>query len=249
MTDYLRAFFSFGVSVSAVWLALFIFKKIWISRFPAEIPTKQKTHNEKDNYHRLSTLRQLWQVFIPLWREFDAQYWVQNVGLDAYSYIYFQREILKMLMIFGIFSLSVYVPFVLWLKDIEVDTGAAETDSIMHSLFLYFFTIYCVFTMFKIRRGLKQQILLRNQWQSTSGFDIQNFMMRSVHVKGVLPEDRRAEFLRAEIEQYLDNTGGGKVLSIVNVPDFAEIIDLENQRNRLENAQRLLDANEPYMRR
>ena len=59
---------------------------------------------------------------------------------------------------------------------------------------------------------------------------------QSVHVRGAFPEDRRGELLLAEIEAFLEASGNGKILATVIIPDFVEIVDLENERKRIDDA-------------
>lgn len=254
MIDYLRLFFTVGLSAGIISASLYVFRRIWISKFPAEIPKKVKTGDARQDFIYLSTLKQIKSNFIPVWKELDPKYWIENIGLDGYAYLYFQRKIISMFAVFGIFCIVMYMPLKFWISNMESDEtelkifNVEELDSIMHSIFLYFFVIYCITVMFHIRKHLKAQILLHNLNQ-TGDFNIDTYKMRTAHVKGVFPEDRRGELVRMEIEQFLENTGGGKIVSMVNAPDFAEIMDLENERHRVENAQRLFDANEPPIRR
>ncbi len=63
-----------------------------------------------------------------------------------------------------------------------------------------------------------------------------------MHVRGLLPGDRRGDMLRNEINMMLEPVQGA-VLDVVVIPDFQKLIDLETERKELEDLHNMVNAN------
>jgi hypothetical protein len=168
---------------------------------------------------------------------------------------------LKMFTLFGITSLCVLGPFYLWSQwklanvadDDEFDEGTLkeyldESTSILNVVLLYFFSIYCIFTLFRIKTHVKAQMVIT--YHNSKGiYEFEKLNTQCVHVRGMFPEDRRGDLVKEELEAFLEYNGGGKILSLKIIPDFVEIVELENEMKTLNDARRLYAANEPAVRR
>jgi hypothetical protein len=244
-------------------ISLYGFDRIWLKQHHGDIPSTEDssiTTSIRNGNQQVKSFRELIKVFGPILWEFDTKYWIKNIGLDGYSYLYFQREMLKMFILFGISSSAVLIPFKIWSSiklsnlssehgdDIDTVYYINEMSSILNCLLVYFFSIYCIFTMFKIKRHVRGQLVLKHH-NKTEHNEWEKLNAQSVHVRGMFPEDRRAELLMAEIEAFLEYKGGGRVLSLKVIPDFVEIVDLENERREVDDAHKLYTANEPAVRR
>ncbi len=64
---------------------------------------------------------------------------------------------------------------------------------------------------------------------------------RTLHVRGLLPKDRRGDMLRNELDLILREKGG-KVLDVVVIPDFQGLFDLEIEKKELEDLHILVSA-------
>lgn len=64
---------------------------------------------------------------------------------------------------------------------------------------------------------------------------------RTLHVRGLLPKDRRGDMLKNELNLIL-RENGGKVLDVVVIPDFQSLFDLEVEKKELEDLHMLVGA-------
>lgn len=245
------------LSTVIITIGLLAFRWIWLSKYPAEIPNPDKGPG-LNRPLAAKNLTEFLRRFVPIWWNFDENYWLENLGLDGYSYVYYQRSILRMLLAFGLFLCAVYVPFHSFFDSMKTDPkrkkylNVEEIDSISHCIFCYFFCLFAAYTMFSIRRHLRRQSVKLNQMEfdknNPNTFELRSLRLKSLHIKGCFPEDRRGELLQEEIGRYLE-MAGGRIVSLIIVPDLGDLLSLENKRKRLENQQRLFVANEPLVRK
>ena len=58
--------------------------------------------------------------------------------------------------------------------------------------------------------------------------DFEWLKTRTLHVRGIAPHDRKGESLIKRLDNAL-KSNGGKVVAIINIPDFSTIFELENK--------------------
>src|SRR5258708_5411252 len=88
-------------------LALLGLHYVWLKQHNSDVPKPNSGDllNPRDqNISKLKSFRDLINIYLPILWEFDVNYWLKNVGLDGYTYLYFQREMLKMFILFGFSS-------------------------------------------------------------------------------------------------------------------------------------------------
>jgi len=71
--------------------------------------------------------------------------------------------------------------------------------------------------------------------------DFEWLKARTLHVKGLLPKDRRGDMLRNEMNMMLEPIKG-KVLDVVVIPNFQKLFDLETEKKELEDLHHLVNA-------
>ena len=100
MWNFVTIIFTIIISLLAICLAMSLFNYIWVKSNFVEIPIDIQDSDERSKRIQktltMKSLSELISTFLPIWRDLDPKYCISNVGLDAYSYIYYQREILKM---------------------------------------------------------------------------------------------------------------------------------------------------------
>ena len=177
-----------------------------------------------------------------------------NCGLDAYLYLYFQRQMMKL--IGTIFTLSIVTSFgfnlyIAYLGDF-VDYNDFFTKVLMGnkdlitnnpsmiyailSVIISFFTLKTVFRMKAEAKRVfsltqKQASLVGSKSQSNSpqkngqnedrvlAENIEWLKQRTIHVKGLLPNDRKGELLERMIGNHLVHSSG-KILGLIIVPNY-----------------------------
>ena len=81
-----------------------------------------------------------------------------------------------------------------------------------------------IFTMLTIRAVQKTRADAKIAYQfsfndMSKSSDHEWLKARTVHVKGIAKEDRRGDFMKKKLEEFL-KPSGGKILGIMMVPDF-----------------------------
>lgn len=259
------AFGTFGAS-------LFGLQYLWLKPYSADIPAESTASHRRlmrtrslneDEYTKVKNLPEMLKAYLPLILRLEPKYWTHNIGLDGYAYLYYQKELIKILVMLGIVSIVVLIPASSWFESMQSETQSVdgtiesyqsnkeyylELRSIIDCMLVYFFSLYTIYTMFKIKDHIKEELIAQKTKRMQNN-EYEGLRERSVHIKGVFPEDRKGELLCHEIGSYLDSIGTGRIVSCIIVPDFVKIMGLENDRKRVDDAQKLFVANEPAVRR
>ena len=260
------------ISFGTFGCSLYGLHRFWLKPHHSDIPvwTAKSSRSasikksDPEDYKSVKSLRELIKVYIPLILDLDSGYWIKNVGLEGYTYLYFQKTLIKLLVVIGIASCLVIIPSKIFIggeskvlkSTVSITIEAYEEElhyfgelrSIFDVLLLYFVSLYSIYVMFGVKDHVKSHILEYNITKS-EWHNYERLKARSVHVRGVFVEDRSGEALHHEISSFLDMSIGGRIVSMLVVPDFINMVDLENSRKRVENAHKLYLANEPAVRR
>lgn len=272
--DLLSVIFAIIVSFGTFGASLYALDRFWLKVHHCVVPLdKQKTDRElhskregDEETRTVKTLHEMLETYLPLIIDLDSEYWIKQIGVDGYTYLYFQKQLIKILVIFGILSCLVLIPVTIWYGGIDIlqhendltwQTHKAEIRyyqelrSIIDCLLVCFLTFYIIYTMFEIKKHIRKLISEQKKSRSAQS-SIEKLKARSVHVRGVFPEDRRGEVLCNEVRDFLEVKAQGrpgKIVASIIVHDFVRIVELENDRKRVDNAHKLLTANEPAVRR
>jgi len=271
MEDFFSILFSIIISLGTFTASLFALHYFWLKPHSAQIPSneeqpsstlKSRIRNE-DITTTVKSLKEMLYVYLPLITNLDTKYWVKNIGLDGYIYLYFQRQLIKMVILFLIVYCLFVIPVSFWYGKINVpqdptefilETSNArakyhqELRSIIDCFLVYFISLYSIYTMFGIKKHVKDIIYEQNNSKDDRE-EFARMKARSVHVTGVFPEDRRGELLISEINSFLDMNGGGRIDSSIIIHDFMKIVELENKRKSVDSAHKLYTADEPSVKR
>ena len=94
-----------------------------------------------------------------------------------------------------------------------------------HALLTVGFTVLTFHTVFEMREEAKKLYKEQSQ-EKCKQQDIEWLRARTLHVRGLLPKDRRGDMLRTEINLILKPING-RILDVVVIPDFQNLFDLE----------------------
>lgn len=84
----------------------------------------------------------------------------------------------------------------------------------------------------------------RMQLERSKTRDFEWLKTRTLHVRGIAPHDRKGESLIKRLDSAL-KLNGGKVVAIINIPDFSTILELENQKFDIEDLLKIPPSKEP----
>lgn len=159
-------------------------------------------------------------------------YWITHTGTDGYLYLLFQRRFLKLLLYFSAISLLISVP-------INITSGVGDEHTSyedwfdmttlnnkelsnikgwVHVILVLVFTLLTIRAVQKTRRDARIAYQFYHR-EMSKNHDNEWLKARTVHVKGIPPEDRSGNQLRAVLERVLAPSGG-HVLGLILVPDF-----------------------------
>ena len=261
--ELLSILFAIIISFGTFGASLYGLHLFWLKPYGSEIPNKNhpKLSVSEDNnanngkFTRVSGLSETLKAYIPLITNLDTKYWISNVGIDGYTYLFYQRELMRALVIFGLVACIIWIPITIWNGKIEVVPNPnhssievhnetlrerQELRSIIDCILVYFFSLYTAYVMFHMKKHVRKILLEFKQDPENEQNKYEFLKSRSVHVRGLFPEDRKGIILVSEINSFLDMSSGGRIVSTLIIPDFLKIVDLENNRKRIDNAHKPL---------
>lgn len=177
-----------------------------------------------------------WDFYKKIMAAFNTEYLTLNCGIDAYIYMLFQRKMMKLMLFYALLSLLFAIPINIvssssseeWFERMTLNNKELDTLSAwVHGSLMIIFTIATIYTFYELKleaRSVYAEVQLKRS--RTKNFEW--LKTRTVHVRGLAPNDRKGEALIKKINKELELIGG-KVLTIINIPDFSTILDLENK--------------------
>ena len=163
-------------------------------------------------------------------------YWITHCGTDGYLYLLFQRRFLKLLLYFSVISLLVSVPinatsgtsYEDWFERTTLNNKElSNVKGWLHVILVLVFTLLTIRAVQKTRKDSRIAYQFYHREMSKKR-DHEWLKARTVHVKGIPPEDRTGNNLKAVLERVIAPTGG-QVLAVMLVPDFVNQLILEGK--------------------
>lgn len=148
-----------------------------------------------------SSFKVFWEFYYRILKSFKADYWTLNCGLDAYLYLLFQRKLLKLMIFFFVLSMLVSVPTNIfqssnteqWFEQTSLSNKNLTVFTCwIHTMLITIFTmavLRMVFSMKNEARKIFSKILLNRSHTKNTDW----LKGRTVHVRGLLPHDRRGK--------------------------------------------------------
>jgi hypothetical protein len=187
--------------------------------------------------------------------ELDPDYWIKNCGLDGYCYLYSIRSILRLLVLFLgeylVISLvfTIKYPDVIDLHLFNLKTSYIDFSNkiviIEQTVYIFVYTVTLVITLLTMINHVRKIYLKRLE----DIISIKNLQARSLHIRGMIPEDIKGEVLKKQLDEYFSDQGSGKILTIKIIPNYAGLLSREVKRKELRLMWRLLQANDKVLKR
>lgn len=187
---------------------------------------------------------------------FNTEYITLNCGLDAYIYLLFQRKMMKLMLFYAVLSLVFAIPINIvsstsgeeWFEKMTLNNKELTALSCwVHTILLIVFSAATMYTFYQMKHEART-IYVRMQLENSKTKDHEWLKTRTVHVRGLAPNDRKGEALVKKLNKELEIIGG-KVLGIINIPDFSKILDLENKKYDIEDLLKIPPAKEPLAKK
>ena len=149
----------------------------------------------------------LYEFFHKMVSKFDRNYWATQCGQDAYLYLLFQRRLIRLALIMAVASMIVSLSVNLfgssdqqeWFERSSLNNKAlTPISSWAHSGLALLFTILTFFTVFDLREEARE-LYKENQKEKCKVKDYEWLKARTLHIRGLLPKDRRGDMLKNEL--------------------------------------------------
>lgn len=240
-----------GNNFEAIWIVLFfnllifgiaclISRIIWINGVGLEIPIDKKFYDvdfkKKRVFWSTSSFKVFWDFYIKIMTAFNTEYLTLNWGIDAYIYMLFQRKMMKLMLFYAVLSLLFAIPINVvsstngeeWFERMTLNNKELDTLSWwVHGILMIIFTIATIYTFYELKLEARK-VYAEVQLKRSRTKNFEWLKTRTVHVRGLAPNDRKGEALIKKLNKELELIGG-KVLTIINIPDFSSILELENK--------------------
>ena len=227
-------------------VAVILWKFFWLKPIGVEIPIdRQFFEDRRPVFYATRSFSIFWSFFSRTLRQFNRDYWSLHVGLDGFLYLLFQRALLKLMLVFALVSLLVSMP----INYIETDDSShalsnwferttlnnkplTSLSSWIHVGLVGFYTMITLLTILSVRQEAKG-IFVRVQIQKSKKHDHEWLKAHTLHVRGLLPQDKRGEHLKTMLNEVL-GPFSGRVVDLINIPNFEELLELEGTKQDLE---------------
>jgi hypothetical protein len=228
----------FNLLIFFIWW--FISRVVWINQIGVEIPIDRKFYDvefkKKRVYCSTSSFSVFWDFYIKIMTAFNAEYFTLNWGIDAYIYMLFQRKMMKLMLFYAVLSLIFAIPINIvssssgeeWFEKMTINNKELTYLSWWtHTFLMIVFTMATLYTFYELKVEARN-IYAEVQLKRSRTKDFEWLKTRTVHVRGLAPNDRKGESLIRKLNKELELIGG-KVIAIINIPDFSKILELENK--------------------
>ncbi len=153
----------FGVClecITIVFIGFYLFKKLWLQKKRyIFIPTDKKMFPNQIQDIKIDDIQKGIVIFLKLLYKLDANYWISKCGFEAYTYLYYLRTIMMVLIIFILISFSINVPYAVIFLNQDWYSSFSMINHSFHAnfqiFFVYVFAIIFLFSMLKMRYCLK----------------------------------------------------------------------------------------------
>ena len=191
------------------------------------------------------------QIFLQL----DPEYWISICGTDIYCYLFCQRQIMSFCfyMLAVNFGVKLYTSLFYESRDWKIlDTNVEETE-LEHNFMLgqqmVMITTFTILLIIKIVKMIDHFGKVSfSYYNKVDTIDLKSLQMRTLHIKGIVPEDTKADILMEKIENYLKDING-KILAMKIIPNYANLVTLETKRRDLTVLHRLFNVYGPSLKR
>ena len=186
-------------------IGLVVWHWLWVRDLGVEIPIdrdfKIASLNQRHLYYKTRTFSILADFFKNILLKFDCLYFSLHTGLDGYLYLLSQRHMLKLSAFIATCSVLISMPFRLFNHELNTDElqrsalSNKELDgfaSWVHTLLVIAFTLVSFYLIF----DFQDEVIMayaRTQDEKIRKYTHEPLKACTVHVRGVLPQDRRGD--------------------------------------------------------
>ena len=135
-----------------------------------------------------------------------------------------------------------------WFEKMTLNNKELNTLSAwVHALLVIIFTIASIYTFYSIKEEARI-IYAKMQLERSKTKDSEWLKTRTVHIRGIPPHDRKGYSIVKKLNRQLKFIGG-KVLAIINIPDFEQFFELELQKLQYDDLIKKPYKREPFFKR
>lgn len=241
-------------------LCVYITFQIWIKKYGCEIPIENSIphKNVKKHYGRNAlffctrSFQILFETFANIIKKFDPHYWIHYCGMDSYVYLYFQRTLIKALILISLITLVVSIPINLFYENERNSSWFVranlhsnynnEFSAWMQVTLITIFSIILFGFLTQVKKNLKSEFL-REFMEKSSKQNTEWLKMRTVHIVGIPQKDRKGTLITSMLNQFLRKYNGS-VLEVVIIPDIHNQFYYEMKKEQLKDIAKLISSNQ-----
>jgi hypothetical protein len=163
---------------------------------------------------------------------------------------------MKLMLFYAVLSLIFAIPINIvssssgeeWFEKMTMNNKELTSLSCwVHTILMVVFSTATMYSFYQMKIEARTAYA-KMQLERSKTKDYEWLKSRTVHVRGLAPNDRRGEMLIRKLNKELEIIGG-KVLAIINIPDFSKILDLENEKFDVEDLLKIPASKEPLAKK
>lgn len=254
-------------------LALIIFSCIWVKNnslkfvkghytFPNlyyddEI-SRTQNFDVSSNIVATSSLKSYFRVMLTILCKLDEEYWLDNVGFEAYSYAFLLLKMSRVCALYGLFYGLFYFLIYLMIYFQEGSDMKMEIKLLtqkyhpLNALFsatnMLVITVLTIFMIVDTRRTLSHQYYLHMTKKPNTLKNALNWLqLRTIEVENTRKIfDMNPRTLTGFVKQNLTKLNvNSRIYSTIIVPDMAALTKLEVKKRSLQDLKTILDGHSP----
>ena len=243
---------------TAILMAVFfLWYFIWLKPGYCSFPTGKYNFQRllHDTTYRPTYFSDFCMKYGYIFFQLDPDYWIAMCGTDIYCYLFCQRQIISvcLYMLAINFGVKIYTSLFYESQDWGLFSTTVNEASLKQNLMfaqqMIMISAFTVILSVKIIRMIDHFGKVSfNYYNKMDTIELKSLQMRTLHIRGIVPEDTRAEILMEYIEEYLQRING-KMLATKIIPNYAELVKLETKRRDLSLLYRLFNVCRPQFRK
>lgn len=231
MSDFNVGSFFITIGFYFIWIifVLLIWNFIWLKPFPLILPNPQLGNPSIE----ISNIFQgFGYIYSLLFGNFSSEFWIQNCGFEAFSYIAFLRKMLSLVSIFFLLSFLFGLPYTLGYSGGDILNSFNLGDDIYKLYFQMFFLLAFSSMYFHSLKSLKQFLFSTYHDYKTKNSHIFKLQDKTLRLKGLL-KLYDTELLREKLREVLPQNEKGSIAQCLIIPNTSNLLDLECERQAL----------------
>lgn len=242
--------FSFFLNVGFVVFSVAFLCQVWIKNYGVEFPNPgfqvDGAQLPNGSYTSKRPLKVLIAYCRLIW-SLDPNYWVSNVGLDGYSYLYYLRCMMGLNVVLLFIALALNIPLLLtnsedgtivYVNTLNNSTLAEEFVRVFH---VFLVSVVILYVIVSIRNHINM-MYFKFYYKQNKNKNVGFLQLRTVMIQGLDPSDIMGKQLKKRLTAVLnagEDTDSIEILGMAVVPNYKELMALEIDKRNIKDTIKL----------